>query len=391
MRWVAGLFGVVCGAVVVTVAARYGFKTSDNDFDGYVWAFMFGAVSLGGLFGHALGVRVWRLDRIAGAFILAGSVIALVISLSNSLGAMAGRGNEAQAKRIQVADNVRDTWRSLKRAEEERERLKFTPADETAVRAAKSRAEAATRAKDAECTHRGPRCREKEEGESGALAHLETATRNKGSTDRAAKLDTDIADLREKIEKAGPVLEANSQGSAFARMFGLPDTKAAVLSTWQNFAMAITVELLIVLSMIAFEVLGHAEKSDAASGETVLQKSGALEIVEELEGQTRSISATPKPRLIASSRAPFGSVPAIMAGLMEPGRGKVEFAEALKAYAAVCRQQGKRPVAPEDFGVALKQLCDGSGIKLKSEGEHVFLMRVQLKREDLARQVPQKV
>ncbi len=53
MRWLAALFGVFCGAVV---AAHYGFKTSDNDFDGSIRAFMFGAVSFGGLFGHVLGV-----------------------------------------------------------------------------------------------------------------------------------------------------------------------------------------------------------------------------------------------------------------------------------------------------------------------------------------------
>ena len=34
----------------------YGFRTSDSDFDGWIWAFMYGAVSLGGLFRHALGV-----------------------------------------------------------------------------------------------------------------------------------------------------------------------------------------------------------------------------------------------------------------------------------------------------------------------------------------------
>src|SRR5579871_5432835 len=98
MRMLAGAFGLVCGAVIIAVAARYGFKTTDSDFDGYIWAFMFGAVSFGGLFGHALGVRVWRHSQLAGVLIFAGSAFALTISLSNSLGAMAGRGNETQAK-----------------------------------------------------------------------------------------------------------------------------------------------------------------------------------------------------------------------------------------------------------------------------------------------------
>ena len=145
--------------------------------------------------------------------------LALVISLSNSLGAMAGRGNEQQAERMRVADTVRDLRRGLDRAETERKELKFEAADEAAVNAARAKATAATAAKDAECQWRGQRCRDKETAESTALATLEAITRNKAATDRAAKLDSDIATFREKIENAGPVLEANSQGNALARIF----------------------------------------------------------------------------------------------------------------------------------------------------------------------------
>jgi cell division protein FtsX len=80
-------------------------------------------------------------------------------------------------------------------------------------------------------------------------------TRNKALTDRAAKLDADIVALRDKIEKAGPVLEANAQGSALARLFDMPDTKAATLSTYQNLAMAMVIEFLIVISLVASEVI----------------------------------------------------------------------------------------------------------------------------------------
>ena len=254
MQTFARLFGLICGAVVITIAARYGFRTSDNDVDGWIWAFMYGAVSLGGLFGHALGVRAWRQSKLVGALVFAGSAFALLISLSNSIGAMAGRGNEQQATRIQVADLVRDTRRSLKRAEEEREALRFTPTDEDAVSAARARAAAATAAKEAECKYRSARCREKEEVESKALADLEGATRNKAATDQEAKLDAQITSLKEKIEKAGPVLEANGQGNALARLFNLPEANAATLSTYQNLAMAMVIEFLIVISLVASEI-----------------------------------------------------------------------------------------------------------------------------------------
>ena len=68
-----------------------------------------------------------------------------------------------------------------------------------------------------------------------------------------------------------------------------------------------------------------------------------------------------------------------MAEILEPGRGKVEFAEAFKAYAAAYRMHGKRPVPPEDFSLALKRLCRSSGINLKADGDHVYLIKVRLK------------
>ena len=221
MRTIARAFGLLCGAVVVAIAARYGYRTSDNDLDGYIWAFTYASVTLGGLFGHSLAGRVWRHNGLVGCIALMVAGAALVISLSSSLGAMAGRGNEQQAERMRVADTVRDLRRGLESAESERKGLRFEATDDAAVQVATARALAATAAKAAECQWRRVRCRDEEAAESAALAALEAATRNKAATDRAAKLDADMAASRERIEKAGPVLEANSQGNALARLFNL--------------------------------------------------------------------------------------------------------------------------------------------------------------------------
>jgi hypothetical protein len=217
------------------------------------------------LFGHAVAVRLWRESKLAG--FLAGIVaaVALTVSLSNSLGAMAGRGNEAQAQRIKIADEARSLNRSLKRKEDEREALRFTPIDEDAFSAAKKASDAASSAREAECRKRGPNCRIREDEERAVNAAFSKASADKAATKQAKDLDIEIAALKARLEKAGPVLEANPQGSAFARLFSLPDSKAAFLSTWQNFAMGVIVEILIVFSMIAFEVLGRAEKSRAPS------------------------------------------------------------------------------------------------------------------------------
>src|SRR5208337_1849463 len=404
MRAFARVFGVLCGAVVIAIAARYGFKTSDNDFDGYIWAFTYGSVTLGGLFGHALAVRVWRHNGLIGAIVMAVSALALVISLSNSLGAMAGRGNEQQAERMRVADTVRDLRRGLERAEAERKKLEFTATDEAAVNAAKVKATAATAAKDAECKYRGQRCRDKETEESAALGEFTAATNNKAATDRAATLDADIKDLREKIEKAGPVLEANSQGNALARLFNLPEAKAATLSTYQNLAMALVIELLIVISLVASEVLEHHEtklpaQADAEARSTALGMGGpapraaAVQVAtrqtvdlvamrEDLEpDDIQPLLERPKPvRQVTSQREPFGNVIDIVAKVMEPhSDSKVEIKEAYFAYAHVCKEQGKKPFPPDKFAAEIKRFCKEARVKIHAEEHGVYLLNVRLK------------
>jgi hypothetical protein len=401
MRTFARAFGVVCGAVVVAIAARYGFKTSDNDFDGYIWAFTYGAVTTGGLFGHAVALRVWRHDKWTGLAAGVISALALVISLSNSLGAMAGRGNEQQATRIQVAETVRDLRRGLESAASERRGLKFEPVDEAAVNAAKAKAAAASAAKEAECKWRSGRCRDKETTEAATLAALETATKNKAATDRAAKLDADIAAFREKIEKAGPVLEANSQGNALARLFNLPEAKAATLSTYQNLAMALVIELLIVMSMVASEVLEHHETKaptpapNAVSGRRIEPEAiTAAEAVRAPEKATeaapvaealsydeepKAFPAPPRPRLISSQASPVGSVPVILAEIMEPGRGKIGLLELFSAYAEACRGKGNEPVSASEFSHTVAALCERLGIQIEDDDDGVFLMGVKLK------------
>ncbi len=419
MRTFARFFSLGCGAIVIVIAARYGFKASDNDFDGGMWAFTYGAVTLAGLFGHALGVRAWPNSKLVGALVFAASAFALLISLSNSIGAMAGRGNAQQAERMRVADIVRDARRSLKRAEDEREGLKFTPADGATVAAAKAKADAATLDKDAahrdydaakqasdtECLIRGKICLEKEkltagnallwhergQAEASALAALENATQNKAMTDHAAKLDADIAALREKIEKAGPILEANSQGSALARLFGLPDTKAATLSTYQNLAMAVGIEFLIAISLVASEVIGLPEKgpAPAAAGPVAAARKQDGNIENEVANPALQIEAVPaaklpKPspaapkRLITSKPNPISNVAQIMAGVLVPGRGKVEIAALYAAYSEACAAAGKRSVAASDFPAAMAALCKTLNIRIEVTDTGVYLLKVKL-------------
>lgn len=396
MRHCVGLFGLVSSVIIIAVAARYGFKISDNDFDGYIWAFIYALITFGVLGGHMVGVRLWRYGKnLLALVIFAVSLFALAISLSNSLGAMAGRMNTTHAAGVQTAETVRDTWRSLKRAEEERDALKkFEATEWSAAEAAQAKAKAATAAKEAECSYvRGSKCHKKEEEEAKALAELETS-KNKTATERARALDAEIKALKEKIEKAGPVLEANSQGSALARLFALPEGDAAKLSTYQNLAMAIGIEILIVLSLIAYEVMSEHEKTTPApetpsvAGVTRVEVGKPEKTVEAapvmvaipFDEEPKAFPARPKPRLIASRADPLGSVALIMAEIMEAGREKVEIADVFAAYAEACEASGKRPIPANEFSGAIAELCERMGIEIEDNDKGLFLLKVRLRK-----------
>jgi hypothetical protein len=51
----------------------------------------FGVIATGGLFGHAVSVRLWRLSRFWSVAVGIACAGALLINLSNSLGALAGK------------------------------------------------------------------------------------------------------------------------------------------------------------------------------------------------------------------------------------------------------------------------------------------------------------
>ena len=372
MRALAGLFGTVCGAIIIAVTARYGFRTADNELDGYIWAFMFGLIALGGLCGHAVAVRVWRESRLAAVLIGLVSMAALTINLSNSLGAMADRGNEKQAARLNVAEIAREARRELRRTQDEREAMRFMPTNAAAVEAAKSAGNAATKSREAECGIRGKFCRERENNEREALDALQRAIAGKAASDQANALDANIARLKQRIEGVGPVLETNSQGFALARILNLPESSADWLLTWQNFGMAIVAELLIVLSLVAFELLGKP-KPIAAAPEPV-----ALEPIAEPVSPPKVFPVPAKPRLITSRPVPAGNVALILADLMEPCAGRVEFAEAYAGYVGACRSQNKRPVSPDDFSTALRRICREMRIRIESKGGYVFLVGVAM-------------
>jgi hypothetical protein len=299
----------------------------------------------------------------------------------------------------------------LKQKQDELASLKFTPTKNDAVELAKSKAQAATTAKNEACNKPlSQRCRDRQKDEIAALGDAAKATQEMNATDHAQKLDQDITKLNEKIEKAGPVLEANSQGGALARLFNLPDDDkdaAKKLSTYQNLAMGFGIELLIALALILYEVMTEHERERmpktapaspaarpielelepeaVAIAAPVIEAEKPVEpapVLKEIimEEEPKAFPVRSRPRLIASQPDPVGSVPEILAEVMEKGgRGKLEIREIFKACSEACRAHGKRFVSEAEFPALLVACCKAADIEVEISDGRAYLLNVRLK------------
>jgi hypothetical protein len=241
--------------------------------------------------------------------------------------------------------------------------------------------DAATTAKERECgggdpKQRGRFCRDKEDAEKAAADALAQVSAAKATTDRATKLESDAQKQRDRLAELGPLVTVNVQGSAIAKLFRLPDEEADFAATAQQFGVAVVVELIIVMCMIAWEVLGHALPT-AARPEDV---AGEAAVVSLEVSPPATLALPPRPKLVAASNEPpAGSIPKIMTAALEPAAGKrVELKEAFGAYAGACQSEGMGAVPPGLFVDPLRKFCKAAGIRIKDEGGHVYLVNVRL-------------
>jgi hypothetical protein len=366
MRELVGIFGLVCGAVVVWTVANYGYASADDPPVKWNMAFLFAVIATGGLFGHAVSVRIWGRSRLWSVIVGLACAGALLINLSNSLGALAGKDSRSAAEAASKSAQIRDDRAELARLQKALDSIRtFTATDETAVNAAKRAADAATKSREAECAQRGNNCRAREGDERKANEDLAKASAAKASTDRANRLEAQMQPIRERLTKAGPVAATNVQGSALAKLFRLPDAEAGFMATLQQFGLAAVVEVLIVLAMISFELMAPAARAK------IIEAEAAPETITE---------APPRPRLVASNPDnPVGSVKRILTESLEAAKGaRVELAEVAARYRAVCKAQGKRACSLEAFTAEVDAFCRAVGVKRKAEGDHLYLIDVQL-------------
>jgi hypothetical protein len=392
------MFGIVCGAVVIWTVGNYGYASADDPAARWNIAFLFAVIAAGGLFGHAVSVRLWPVNRLWSVLVGLACGAALIINLSNSLGALAGRNSRSTAESASKAGAIRDDRAELARLQKALERLgAYVATDKAAVDAAQRAADAATIAKERECgggepKQRGRFCRDKEDAERQAADALTKSTAAKALTDRAMKLEADMRPIRERLLNAGPIVEANVQGTAIAKLFRLPDAEAEFAATVQQFALAGVVEALIVLSMVSFELLGRNQPRQPTSAEAHIDLRARLlqwwRIRRpEVPAQAHEPAILPKKpdnrqvlKLVSvRSESPIGSIPKILTTALEPAAGeRVEMAEVYRRYNLDCVAGGNSAVSAEQFAEPLARFCKGAGIRTKLEGEHVYLLNVRL-------------
>jgi hypothetical protein len=380
MRNVVGIFGAACGAIVIGLVGRYGYRTTDIEADAWIVAFLYAAIAAGGLFGHAVAVRLWAHNKLSSIAMGLVSAAALLLNLSNSLGAIAGRADTATMERVSKNRAIRAAETERDRLESEKRKLgDYKVTDQAAVDAAKRASDTATSRRRAECgdnnEKRGSRCRDREEEETVAADALARATAARALTDRASKLDADAQIERERLAKLGAIVTVNVQGSALAKLFRLPDAEADFAATAQQFGIAIVVELIIVMCLVAWETLRQESAPKSSPPVT-------LEISLPPDSERKPvISPPPRPRLVAQEKTQAGAVAEILAKCMHPAPGtRVELEECQSAYADACAASKPplRTLPTKQFVASLERFCRACQIETKVISGKVYLMDVQL-------------
>jgi len=378
MRLLFGCLAVFLGAVSIALAARYGYKGADTTIDGVISAVVFGAIALCAFIFDAAAVRLWFMRHHVGAGIIGViAAAALVVTFTNSLGAIAGRADTTQADRVRAKDDVATDRAELRRITKERAGLAtFTPATDEDVKAAREAVAVAERVRAAECERRGPKCRERETEEQTKRDALATALTNKATTDKAAKLDDAAALVRARIAKAPSIQDANPLGAVLEQLIG---AGAAVLTAWQQAVVAGVFELCLVGVMVIFELLGQ----DAGSRAKIQDKADRDDLQLDAERTTAQTAAKPPASPPGRSRSKpvpaLASVKVFIGERVSPADGeRVEMKALLQEYRAWCAGKGSGPMDLESFLEEVERVCRKVGIEIVNDAQRVFCLNVKI-------------
>jgi hypothetical protein len=366
VKWFLGAFGLIAGAAIVAAVANYGYTTSDTQTAGEITAFLYAVIAIGGIAGPAVALHIFRLSKLWGLIAGVVGLAALLVNLSNSLGAIAGRSDKTLATRIAATDARREAQRELDRVTTERATLHPVGTTQDAVAAAREAVQVTEMRQAAECTDGvGKRCRERGDAVQVAQEALAKVLRDRGETDRADRLDAKAAELRARLDKAPAVATVNPQATLLGRLFRLPDADAM---TGQQVATAIVVELLIALSLIGFELSGTRRPATL-----VTETSAPVE-------RPRTIAGVALVK-DAKATATDKDVARFMLACLPRARGaEAEMSTVYARYCRWCEEQSPalRPHDKLGFALAIKAWCECGKIDVRRDGGRVYCVDVKL-------------
>ena len=381
MRLLFGCLAVFLGAVSIALAARYGYKGADTIIDGAISAVVFGSIALCAFIFDAAAVRLWFMRHHFGAIVIGViAAAALVVTFTNSLGAIAARGDTTQAERSKAKTDRAADLTDLKRIARERDAMAFTPVTAEVVQAAQGAVRSAEEIRQRECgagdpRQRGPNCRQRETEEQTKRDALAAVLANKALTDRATKLDQDAETVRTKLGKAPLVEKPNPLGETLELLMG---AAAAALTAWQQAVIAAVFELCLVGVMVIFELLGHA------AGRAIIQDKANPDD-RQADREPIPAQAVAKPSASSSGKsrpkpAPtLASVKAFIAQRVSPADGeRVEMKALLQEYRAWCTGRGSGAVDLESFLEDMEKVCRKVGIEIVNDAQRVYCLNVRI-------------
>ncbi len=172
----------------------------------------------------------------------------------------------------------------------------------------------------------------------------------------------------------------NVQGSALAKLFRLPETEAEFAATAQQFGVAVVVELIIMMSLIAWEVIGQNGSSAPSIETTQPERSAAI-----VTAAPALAAAEPLKLVRQESKSSAHDVMRIMTETLEPAPGRsVCLDSSYRRYAAICQSEGLEPLLPEHFLDAMAVFCRSVGLATRAKKGRLHLVNVQLAAPDRA-------
>ena len=386
MRILFGCLAAFLGVVSISLAARYGYKGADTVVDGVISAVVFGSIALCAFIFDAAAVRLWFMRHYVGAIVIGViAAAALVVTFTNSLGAIAGRADTTQAERNKAKTDSAADLADLKRMARERDTMVFTPTTTEAVQAVREAVNSAEAIRQRECGNgdpkqRGPNCRQRETEEQAKRDALAAVLASKALTDRAAKLAQDAAAVRARLNKAPPVENPNPLGTTLELLLG---AAAAALTAWQQAVVAAVFELCLVGVMVIYELLGQHVTTQLMTKADPEDQQSAHPLRSDRELVPASAAATPvtsPSKNRAKVGAGLGAVRTFIGERVSPADGeRVEMRALVQEYRAWCADKGIEPVTLEGFLAAVEKVCRKVGIKIEvSEARRVFCLNVKI-------------